>query len=418
MFRFVTADDFPPFGKFEIHFPEVENKSADLAEVHLLTGINGTGKTRILSLLAALLGHSEPLKRRVGASKHVFRFAETREMARVANMQTTGLFVAEGINAVHQFNNTLTQWVKRVPAFAYSGVAYVGDSKITAMADVPIPDRASCLAFNRLEGQSGGLVQAIANLKIQAAMESMDEEDEPSAPSNAVLMVRRLEKVISEITDLPFNFTVTSHPSAAINVRWAKHILPFNSLPDGLRSLIGWLAHSVVMMNALLGGKSNPLEAEAVFLFDEIETSLHPAWQRKVLPAFQKLFPKAQIFIATHSPFVIASLNHGWIHRLRMRPDGTVTVEAPKAASEGDSYVDVVEDILGVPEWYDTETEGLLREFRTLRDASYTGDMAARKSAYELAERIGGRSRELQLMMGKEVHQMSRQLEKLGTAQA
>lgn len=285
------------------------------------------------------------------------------------------------------------------------------------MADVPTPDRASCLAFNRLEGQSGGLLQAIANLKIQAAMESMDEEADSANSSHAVLMVRRLEKVISEITGLPFNFTVTSQPAAAIHVRWAKQILPFNVLPDGLRSLIGWLAHSVVMMNAFLGGKSNPLEKEAVFLFDEIETSLHPAWQRKVLPAFQKLFPKAQIFIATHSPFVIASLNHGWIHRLRMQQDGTVAVDAPKAASEGDSYVEVVEDILGVPEWYDVTTEGLLKEFRTLRDAAYTGDAEARSKAYEKAEQIGKRSTELQIMMGKEVHQMTRQLEKVQAAQ-
>ena len=419
MFRFVSSDEFPPFGNFLIHFPEVENKAADLAEVHLITGINGTGKTRILSLLAAALGNYEPLKRRFQASKpHVFRFAENIHALRNINGPHTGWATVHGNNFGFQLNNQFSNWARAVPAFAYSGVAYVGDSKITAMADVPAPDRASCLTFNRLEAQSVGLIQAIANLKIQAAMESMDDNGSPEVPTNAVLMVRRLERVISEITDLPFNFTVTSHPSAVISVRWAKHILPFNGLPDGLRSLIGWLAHAVVMMNTLLGGQKNPLESEAIFLFDEIETSLHPAWQRKVLPAFQKLFPKAQIFVATHSPFVIASLNHGWIHRLRMKQDGTVAIEEPRAASEGDSYVEVVEDILGVPEWYDTETEGLLSEFRTLRDAAYTGDAEPRAKAYELAERIGQRSTELQLMMGKEVHQMSRQLEKMQAAQA
>lgn len=92
MFRFINADDFPPFGKFEIHFPAVENKPAALAEVHLLTGINGTGKTRILSLLAALLGYQEPLKKRIDTSKqHIFRIADTLASLRAPNHAQTGI---------------------------------------------------------------------------------------------------------------------------------------------------------------------------------------------------------------------------------------------------------------------------------------------------------------------------------------
>jgi predicted ATP-binding protein involved in virulence len=83
---------------------------------------------------------------------------------------------------------------------------------------------------------------------------------------------------------------------------------------DGLRGIIGWLVHALVMIDVWLQGKADPTNTEAVFLLDEIESHLHPAWQRKILPAFQRLFPKSQIFVATHSPFVISSLNHGWIH--------------------------------------------------------------------------------------------------------
>jgi len=225
-------------------------------------------------------------------------------------------------------------------------------------------------------------------------------------------IIGAIETTLGEITGFKFRFQVTSYPNVSIGVFWGNRTLPLNLLPDGLRSIIGWLAHAVVMMDTWLQGKSEPLETEAVFLLDEIESHLHPAWQRKILPAFQHLFPKAQIFIATHSPFVISSLNHGWIHQLTMESDGSVTVEQPKAASAGESYISVIEDIMGVKEWYDPESEKLLAKFRELRDAAYHGDVESQAKARGLATEIGKRSMELDYLMGKELRQMEHQLSK------
>ena len=43
-------------------------------------------------------------------------------------------------------------------------------------------------------------------------------------------------------------------------------------------------------------------------MIDEIETHLHPKWQREILPILSKLFPNIQFFIATHSPQIVASV--------------------------------------------------------------------------------------------------------------
>jgi predicted ATP-binding protein involved in virulence len=171
------------------------------------------------------------------------------------------------------------------------------------------------------------------------------------------------------------------------------------------------------MMDVWLEGKEDPMEAEAVFLLDEIESHLHPAWQRRILPAFQRLFPKSQIFIATHSPFVISSLNHGWIHPIGLNPDGTATIQPALPASEGESYVSVLEDIMGIKEWFDPETESLLADFRAERDAAYQGDAVSQKKARDLAVQIGRRSMELDYMMGRELAQMDRQLAKAPAVQ-
>jgi predicted ATPase len=56
-----------------------------------------------------------------------------------------------------------------------------------------------------------------------------------------------------------------------------------------------------------------PVE-QMTFLLDEAEAHLHPAWQRNILPALlrvlKKLAPevKIQVFVSTHAPLVLASL--------------------------------------------------------------------------------------------------------------
>ena len=411
MFRALASDNFPPFRNLRLNLPPVEDKPEDLAEVHLLTGVNGTGKTRLLCALAAMLGHDEPLKKRLRGVEKPIQLVATDEFPIPENVVTwQNQLHAKADVCQWVQEGQVHQWAQNVAAFAYSGIAYVADSPITVMADVPRPDRAACLSFIRPEDHSKMLLQAIANLKLQAAMDWMNHPGSSAGQTHSTRIVSALESTITQITGLHFSFIVTSYPKAALEVSWGGAKLAFNSLPDGLRSIIGWLAHSVVMMDAWLQGKQDPLQAEAVFLLDEIEGPLHPAWQRRILPAFQRLFPKAQMFVATHSPFLIASLNHGWIHPLTMDSEGVVKVEEPIPAREGDSYVSVVEDIMGVKEWYDPETEKLLAEFRAQRDAAYRGTAEAGASARQLAAQIGGRSMELDYMMGRELRQMDRQL--------
>ncbi len=411
MFRALSCTGFPPFGTFQLELPAVPEKPADLGEVHLFTGVNGTGKTRLLSVLAAALGNTKHLAKRLKGMEEQAVFRVTDVFPTSPDKWTQ--FQIAG-NDVHWHNERpIAQWARTVPAFAYSGMPYLADAPIAVMADVPKPDRAFCLSFVRPEEHSKVLLQAITNLKLQAAMDSMNDPDEPT---RATRIVRALEKTISDITRLKFLFHVTTYPKTDLRVRWAGTELSFDVLPDGLRSLIGWMIHAVVMMDVWLQGKGDPLESEAVFLLDEIESPLHPAWQRRILPAFQRLFPNSQIFMATHSPFVIASLNHGWIHPLTLDATGKAHVEQPIPASEGDSYISVVEDIMGLKEWYDPETEGMLEQFRTHRDAAYRGDDEAQSSARQLAAQIGRRSMELDYMMGKELSQMDRQLTQMAPA--
>ncbi|MCA9050721.1 MAG: AAA family ATPase, partial [Planctomycetaceae bacterium] len=58
----IAMRNFPPFADGRISFPEVDEKG--LAEVQLITGQNGSGKTRLLCALAAACGNPKELDAR------------------------------------------------------------------------------------------------------------------------------------------------------------------------------------------------------------------------------------------------------------------------------------------------------------------------------------------------------------------
>jgi predicted ATP-binding protein involved in virulence len=417
MFRAIASDNFAPFEQLLLELPAVKDKPENLAEVHLFTGVNGSGKTRILSVLSAMLGNVQHLQKRMKGAEQTFLLSADSLFDRnLSNGRWSRMFAASNHVGWQQLVGDFGNWSQQVPAFAYSGYAYVSDANVTAMGTVQRPDRNYCLSFNKPENSSQILLQAITNLLFEAAVDSLNVSADDKIHSRAARLVKSLESTLFEITGTKFQFKIEKFPQVSLFAVWGGTKLSFDVLPDGLRAIIGWLVHALVMMDVWLQGKGDPTNTEAVFLLDEIESHLHPAWQRKILPAFQRLFPKAQIFVATHSPFVIASLNHGWIHSLKMGANGKVKNEKPIAASKGDSYISVVEDIMGVKEWFDPETENLLAEFRAIRDGAYKPEITpeqrgqAAENARKLAMRISERSMELEFMMGKELIQMDRQL--------
>ncbi len=59
--------------------------------------------------------------------------------------------------------------------------------------------------------------------------------------------------------------------------------------------------------------RRQPTAANIVFLIDEVESHLHPKWQRLILPALLKVADRlqkdvsVQVFLTTHAPLVLAS---------------------------------------------------------------------------------------------------------------
>ena len=86
--------------------------------------------------------------------------------------------------------------------------------------------------------------------------------------------------------------------------------VPWTSLSAGNRIVIGLvadIAHRCCKLNPF-AGENALLKTPGIVLIDEIELHLHPSWQQQILPTLQKIFPKIQFIVTTHSPQVVSSV--------------------------------------------------------------------------------------------------------------
>ncbi len=74
-----------------------------------------------------------------------------------------------------------------------------------------------------------------------------------------------------------------------------------------------------------------------IVLIDEIDLSLHPTWQRRIVGILKEFFPRIQFICATHSPFIIQSLEEGEL----------ITLDQPLDSEySGEGLEDIAEDII------------------------------------------------------------------------
>ncbi len=429
----IRLKHLPPFEDVTLVFPK--KKEERIGEVQIITGQNGTGKTRLLCALACVLGNPINLRNRTsetkiefGASvetlKQDFFYWQGKQGISSFTMKTgtangnlssgnPAAQISPGFSRIlnfPEFRKSLTAENELSSALAFRGTTKVNDSKVVPMKTLPVSDLVSNLDFDRAD-QSEFILQAMTNLKMASAMEYLSKPNDDANPhSRFTQIMSRLEAAVSTVSGKPFSFEVVPHPELRIRVRWGNDRMGFGVLPDGLRSIIGFLVSCASRMAVDFPEHENPLDIPIVILMDEPETHLHPAWQQRLIPAAQQLLPNSQMFVVTHSPFVISSVNSGYVHVLTEK-EGKISVSEPMECSKGDTWVDAVEDALGLKTWYDPETETMLAEFRNLRQAVLLEERGM-DELQSLASRIASRSQSLSQMMGREMVQVKQILEK------
>lgn len=132
----------------------------------------------------------------------------------------------------------------------------------------------------------------------------------------------------------------------------------------------------------------NSLEAPGGFTvcFDEPENHLHPSLQRSILPSLLEAFPSVSFVVATHSPFVVTSTRSASVYALRRRANGKVYTEKLDLEDQAFTADEILNDVLGVgstiPIWAERQLKAILEEFQAApKDAESLTELMDQLSA-------------------------------------
>lgn len=409
-----------PFGDLTLEFPPKPDGMEDKAEIHILTGENGTGKSTVLEVMS-LIGvgdkRFEPILQKYRRSPEMKTTLSINPNSKLRffisklNEQDTFFKVTDDyLPIANKYVRPYQEYPNQpfgVAFFAYSGHRRFDHASIMGIREIEAHPFEKALDF-RQSINPENILQWIANNKANQAFAQVEGNSKELEQLRQVM--HKLESTISEITNKSIGFLVKTKPYNVV-VSVDGEDLDFNQLPDGLRSIISWLADILMRMDRVKWENDTPVfERNFILFLDEIEVHMHPAWQRKILPVVQRLFPNAQIFISTHSPFVVGSVDGAWIHKL-VKPNGDSKLAEgyPKLSEDGNSFRYWLDEVFDVSDEFGIDVERQLKEFYALRDKVLKSDNESlHEELINKGRELAEQSAELNQIIQMELRQVNR----------
>jgi len=372
------------------------SEQTKFADIHILTGVNGSGKSTVLYAIASAFDY---LTKEHFNRNHVsnffykrFRFFENDDIDKAKSAVTIffdknkepvevyGCTRCKGIHSEtkNQKIKTYRNFIVQPPTdthtfdfavFAYSGYRYIKSSVVQIPTNELQNPLYQSLEFvknrNHPNPNALSIVQWIfnnyANQAILAHAHNIIESEKYRKN------LTQFKQFITDIIGKSIDFVIKVNPTR-LYLKVDEKELDFDVLPDGLRSLLSWVGDLMMIMDQVRWKDNTPLfERNFILLLDEIEVHLHPAWQRKILPVLQKFFINAQIFVTTHSPYIVNSIDGAYIYELA-HANGNTIIAPPTISKTNDSISYVLNKVFGIKSEYGISVEKKLNKFYDLRN--------------------------------------------------
>jgi len=411
----IIVEGYGPFKSNIFTFPKKKNQ--EKAEIHLFTGQNGSGKSTILSIIAALVDELNQQKVRKDCSNYIEIHLSPKvdklplgHSAEFRNAITTELMMYTAFQPLMRYKSKVksaSETEYDFAMFAYSGSRQINADKIRGIEELTSNPLHNALSFDNSTNPNE-LVQWVANMKTKEALALARSDNEKATKYKE--SISRIEKAISKVINKSIEFVLEDDPLNVV-IKYEGIHLDFGLLPDGLKSIISWMSDLLMRMDRLKWKDDlDPFKSSFILLLDEIDVHLHPEWQRQILPIVQSLFVNAQLFITTHSPFVVGSCDDVWIHNLKLENH----IIEPILSEDSKSYETILKEIFGINERFVQEVEDKLKVFRILRDKMFKDKYISEQYNEELLALIkyfdNQDSIEIQSIIGAEIKQLERLL--------
>lgn len=222
------------------------------------------------------------------------------------------------------------------------------------------------------------------------SLEDVENESRRDDPDHRDYLIEAVRQAISSLLgDNLSNLRVRRNPLRMTMTKQGQE-LNIHQLSDGETGLLVLAADLARRLAIANPGITNPLQGSGVVLIDEIELHLHPAWQRKVIPALTRTFQNCQFIVTTHSPQVISEVKPEGIYILE-RTDAGIVARRPES-SYGRDTNRILEDLMDTPERPQKIKENLLELFRLIAKGELD---SARQLHKKIADEIGADEPEL-----------------------
>ena len=199
-------------------------------------------------------------------------------------------------------------------------------------------------------------------------------------------MFQQLEAAVATFLPDVGGLSLHSERPPRFSVKKNGSTFYLEQLSDGERGLLALVFDLTRRLAIANPDSDNPIaEGVALVMIDEIELHLHPKWQRQVIRKLCDVFRSCQFVITTHSPQVIGQVRAEKLRLLSHDESGKVTLN-PVAQSFGMDSSWVLQNIMGVPARdYETEQK-LSRVYDAIDEGKYG---VARTFAEEMRVEIG-----------------------------
>ncbi len=395
----LVSDDPQRRAEAEILYVESLSISRQLAANH--PNIYLPTVARTLSNLAELLSADE--KRRTETDR---LFQELLTIHR--QLENVDTLTAHKLDFA-QYDPTHPEQVNRFrfTAVAYSGQRGLKSMPLNGIEEVKHNPFEHTLSFNKTV-RSDLLPQWLASKRAKVALATMGKDLDYAEQCGRNL--KRLADLVREICDWDVEFHLNYKPDLSLVMEVNGEQVDLDGLPDGLKSIISWVTDLSMRLESIpwANPEVDAFSQRIILFLDEIDLHLHPKWQRRVLPAVQKLLPNAQIFASTHSPFVVGSVDNAWIYRLP-DPEKGHTKQAgvePVRSSSGKTFRLLLAELFDIDKEFGEATEHLFKQFYAeLENVPHTRDV---KKLLEIGVELDKRGAEAGIMVERELRQLSR----------
>jgi predicted ATPase len=374
------------------HWKRFESVSINFhPRLTVLTGVNGSGKSTILNLLARTLGWAIPEMSTTYALPILYKEnAKTRYFrgATVGSCNIGRLTYSDGnkveLNIREHNSPTLEIEMEGLPEHPeYDGIF--------------IPASRQVFTYASVGWQQGSDLKSLND----TLLESKDANQQWLYGQKHINMASSIKQTL-------LSWATNGYGNVAVEAD-VEQLKYFEGFQNVLKHLLPKEMHFISIMfrkdelilrseakaddyllEASSGGITNVISlAWQVYLssithpdgfmvvIDEVENQLHAGLQRSILPNLLAAFPTAQFIVSTHSPLIVGSVEDSNVYALTVEHNGSVVSRLVDSGDKSQTASEILQDVLGVPftmpVWVESKLDAITEKYTR---SELTADMA------------------------------------------